>query len=398
MISPSHPSRGPEWPLPTEAALEHSARLIESIRDEIDAAGPIPFDRFMELALYAPGLGYYVAGGHKLGAAGDFVTAPEISPLFAACLTQPCRQVLDLVGGGDILELGAGSGAMAADLLGRFETLGALPGRYLILELSPDLRERQCQTLAERVPGLLDRVSWLDRLPESHAGVILANEVIDAMPVSRFRVESDGLYEEHVAWEEGGLVPVWLPLRTRRLGEAVAALQAEGLAVEPGYESELNLRLAPWIATLGERLNRGALWLIDYGYPRAEFYRADRGMGTLMCHYRHRAHPNPYILVGLQDITSHVDFSAAAEAGLEAGLELAGFTTQANFLCGCGIDGLLAELDPMADLKTYWRAAQEIKHLLLPGAMGEIFKVMALSRNIGEPILGFQLRDLRDRL
>lgn len=398
MISPPYPSRGPEWPSPTEEALEHSARLIESIRDEIDAAGPIPFDRFMEMALYAPGLGYYVAGGHKLGAAGDFVTAPEISPLFAACLAQPCRQILDLIGGGDILELGAGSGVMAADLLSRLESLGAVPDRYLILEPSPDLRERQCQTLAERVPGLRDRIVWLGRLPEAHRGVILANEVIDAMPVSRFRIETDGLYEEHVTWEEGGLVPLWLPLRTQRLGEAVAALQAGGLAVKAGYESELNLRLAPWITTLGERLSQGALWLIDYGYPRAEFYRSDRDMGTLMCHYRHRAHPNPYVLVGLQDITSHVDFSAVAEAGLEAGLALAGFTTQANFLCGCGIDGLLAELDPLVDLKAYWRAAQDIKQLLLPGAMGEIFKVMALTRDIEEPILGFQLRDLRDRL
>jgi SAM-dependent MidA family methyltransferase len=391
-------------PISTDAAAV-SRRLEDLLRAESHAAGGLlPFDRFMELALYAPGLGYYAAGSAKLGAAGDFTTAPEVSPLFGRCLAAQCREVLSALAangipGGDVLEFGAGSGALAAEILGALAREGPLPGRYLILEPSPDLQARQAEQLTQRVPWA--QVEWLSRLPEGFRGAVLANEVLDAMPVHRFRIGTDGTPLEILvrpvpdglpgAWEE-----VAAEQRSAGLTQAVQALQSRGLATESGYASEINLRLRPWLAALAAALDQALILLIDYGYPQADYYRAERRGGTLMCHARHRAHPDPYQDIGLQDISAHVDFTAVAEQGAAAGLALAGYTTQALFLIGCGLDRELAWAG--ADPGQAMDLALGARTLVLPSAMGERFQVIALEKGMTGPWCGFSSRDLRARL
>lgn len=379
-------------------ALETERRLRALIVAEIAAQGGLlPFDRFMELALYAPGLGYYAAGSTKLGPGGDFVTAPEISPLFGACLAMQCAEVLGKIGGGEILELGAGTGALAVDVLSWLQRMDALPERYAILEPSPDLRDRQRSLIAERIPELAHRCFWLDRLPKGLRGLVLANEVMDAMPVHRFRIGLQGqALEIFVCERDGGIAETAAESRSRRLADAVAGLRTAGLALAPGFSSEINLRLAPWMRAIAGSLDTGLLLAIDYGYPATVYYSPERSMGTLMCHSRHRSHSDPYRHIGLQDITAHVDFSAAARAGAEAGLALAGFSPQAQFLIGCGIDELVAELTrneaPDLDLML------GVKQLMLPSAMGERFQVLGLAKDIVGPFRGFSARDLSDRL
>lgn len=388
-----------EFPLPDPDAAVHSARLQDLIRAEIAAAGgSISFARYMELALYAPGLGYYSAGARKFGAGGDFVTAPEISPLFGRCVARQCRQVLQHLGAGDILEIGAGTGALAVDLLGELEAVGRLPGGYLILEVSADLRERQRMLLQERLPHLLSRVHWLDRLPEAgFQGLIVGNEVLDAMPIQRFRWTGQGVRELRVSWQDGHFAWREEPAEPR-LAEAVTVIRREvGEGWPEGYASEVNPGLAPWVREIGARLARGLILLIDYGYPRREYYHPQRATGTLMCHYRHRAHPDPLILAGLQDITAFVDFTAVAEAGVAAGLDVMGYTTQAHFLLGCGLDELLAGSDP-EDPRSYLELTRQAKALTLPGEMGERFKAIALARGVEVPLVGFALQDHRHRL
>ncbi|HEY5790902.1 MAG TPA: SAM-dependent methyltransferase, partial [Gammaproteobacteria bacterium] len=339
-----------QLPEPDADALAHSARLAALVRAEIArAGGALPFDRFMELALYAPGLGYYSAGARRFGSAGDFVTAPELSPLFGRCLAAQAAELLDAVGGGELLELGAGRGTLAADLLLELEALGALPARYLVLELSGSLRAEQRATLAARAPHLLPRVRWLDGPPAAgFRGLMFGNEVADALPVSRFRVTAGAVAEAHVSADGAGFGWAWQPAAAP-LAARVAALLDEVGPLPDGYTSELCLRLAPWLGDLAGRLARGALLLVDYGYPRREYYHPQRADGTLQCHYRQRAHADPLRLLGLQDLTAHVDFTAVAEAGVAAGLQLAGYTSQAWFLFGCGLERLLAAADPADD-------------------------------------------------
>jgi SAM-dependent MidA family methyltransferase len=288
---------------------------------------------------------------------------------------------------------------LAAELLDALSTAGPLPRRYLILEPSPELAARQRQLLTARHPDLATRCVWLDRLPEHFAGVVIANEVLDAMPAHRFRVAADGGIEEiGVACDGDDFVETAMPA-SPTLAAAVAALQEEGLAAEPGYCSEISLRLGPWTRAVAEPLSAGLILVIDYGYPRRERYLAERDRGTLMCYSRHRAHGDPYREIGLQDITTHVDFTALAEAGQDAGLDLIGYTTQTSFLIGCGIDALITEAaggDPMLMLELSAGA----KQLLLPSRMGERFQVMGLGRRLSDvpEISGFGLRDLRERL
>ncbi len=388
-----------ELPEPDPDAREHSIRLIELVRAELEqSGGRIPFDRFMELALYAPGLGYYTAGARKFGEAGDFVTAPEISPLFARCLARQCEQLLEALGGGDLLEVGAGTGALATDLLLELEALQRLPQHYFILEVSPDLQQRQRQTLMARAAHLMDRVEWLDAMPEAgFTGVVVANELLDAMSVSRFRMAESWVQEGFVRWVDDAFEHYWEEPVTPGLADAVAALQEQRGGFTVGYESELNLRSGPWLQSLAQRIGRGAVVLIDYGYPAAEYYHSQRNMGTLMCHYRHRAHDMPLILPGLQDITAHVDFTAVARAGVDAGFDLKGYTTQAHFLLGCGLDALLMDSDPN-DVKNHIALMQAVKRLTMPTEMGERFKVIALSKGIALSLIGFSLRDLSGRL
>jgi len=378
-----------DLPVPSPEALEHSQRLAARIREEIRAAGgAIPFARYMELALYAPGLGYYSAGARKFGAGGDFVTAPELSPLFSRCLARQCAEVLEGLGG-SVLELGAGSGVMAADILLGLAEQRCLPDEYLILEVSADLRARQRQTLSAHAPQLASRVRWLNALPRSFHGVILGNEVLDALPVERFRKTVLG-YERYCVAEQGtGFAWAGRPADA----SLVTALRMlEGTLPAPltqGYVSELCPGLAPLITSLATLLEKGALLFLDYGYPRAAYYHPERSMGTLMCHYRQRAHGDPFLYPGLQDITAHVDFTAVAEAATAAGLELAGYTTQAHFLMALGIAAYADEgMEP----------ARQVKLLTLPEEMGERFKAIAFAKGLMRELRGFTLRDLSQTL
>lgn len=385
-----------DLPSPSAEVLAHSAQLAALIREAIaGAGGRLGFDRFMELALYAPGLGYYSAGSRKFGEAGDFITAPELSPLFSRCLARQCAEVLAGIQGGAILEFGAGSGVMAADILAELAALERLPSHYYILELSAELRARQQQTIREKVPQLAERVAWLDALPDTgFRGVVLANEVLDAMPVHRFRIQDGAPRELYVVADGEGFA-----LEPGEPGPEVAAALAQlrqQLPLAEGYESELNLRAGDWVRSIGGFLAQGVALFIDYGFPRSEFYHPQRNGGTLMCHYRHRAHDDALILPGLQDITAHVDFTAVAEAALAAGLSVRGYTSQANFLIANGLTALLAEAQ--GDVRQQLTLAAQVKRLTMPGEMGELFKVMALSRGWDGPLQGFALRDERGRL
>lgn len=383
-------------PEPDTDPLEVSCRLVELIRGEIaGCGGQITFARYMELALYAPGLGYYSAGARKFGAEGDFVTAPEISPLFARCVARQCGQVLRALDGGDMLEAGAGSGALACDVLQELERLDSLPRRYLILELSADLRARQQALVEQRIPHLATRVQWLDALPPAgFRGVIFANELLDAMPAYRFRIEDGGASELHVMWRDTGFAWRAGAPSSAELERRIIALRiAYDLA--PGFTGEISLSARAWVQSMAELLEAGLILLVDYGFPRRELYHTQRSQGTLLCHYRHRAHSDPFLYPGLQDITTHVDFTAVAEAAHEAGLHVAGYTTQAHFLIACGLTEMAAGA---ADSKAQLLAAQQIKRLTLPDEMGEVFKAIALTRGINTPLLGFTLKDDRARL
>ena len=363
-----------------------SGQLARLITEEIGRAGGwLSFARYMELALYAPGLGYYMAGARKLGRDGDFVTAPEISRLFGRTLARQVRQFAEL-GFTDLLEIGAGSGALAADLLLELERLGCAPRRYLILELSPDLRNRSRDTLAARAPHLLERVAWLNRLPPAFTGIVIGNEVLDAMPARVFRREGGRIAELGVAMRDGAFS--WEPRAPAPSPDAPdpSCFPAEG------YRSEMQFVARAFVRSLGGALARGVALFFDYGFPRHEYYHPQRAGGTLMCHYRHRAHDDPFFLPGLQDITTHLDFSAIAQASRQAGLDLLGYTNQAQFLVNCGVTDVLAET-PAGDLAAYAPLAGQAQKLLSPAEMGEIFKVIAFGRDVTVPLLGFTQGD-----
>jgi len=386
-------------PQPPLAAIAHSERLLALIKQQISAAGgAISFRRFMELALYAPGLGYYVAGAWKFGAAGDFVTAPEISPLFSRCLARQCRQILQQTGG-DILELGAGSGVMAADILAELEILDCLPKRYLILDLGTEARIRQQALLEQRMPHLARRVEWLSALPQTFRGVILGNEVVDAMPVERFCITESGAAPLEVAWSDRGLI--WHPGavdRDSELQRRLDALQdALGYSLASGYCSEYNPLLDAWVQALAHSLEYGAILLLDYGNARREYYHPQRCDGSLRCFYRHYMHDDPLLWPGLQDISADVDFSALADAAIAAGLEISGYTSQAYFLFGCDLEDMVAESDP-TDTARHLQRMQQIKRLTLPGEMGERCKVIALTRHLSQALHGFSFTAYRGQL
>lgn len=366
------------------------------------AGGSLSFADFMRMALYEPEFGYYMTGLRKFGADGDFITAPEVSSLFSFCLAGQCLEVMQHLPGSSILEIGAGSGAMAADILSYLSARDCLPEHYFILELSGELRQRQQAILQARVPGAMPRVSWLSTLENSgFRGVVLANEVLDAMPVRRFRCEAGGLQEMYVDVDPAGEGFKWsFAPATAELRRAVDEIQRDlGYELPAGYISEWNPNLDPWLQTLRDNLECAVVLLIDYGYPRAEYYLPERGMGTLSCHYRHRMHDDPLILVGLQDITAFVDFSAAAAAGTAAGFELGGFIDQAGFLMNCGIEKLCAaELESAPDIQAQLLRTQQLKTLLLPSEMGERFKVLALHKAYNRALSGFGGVDHRHRL
>ena len=382
-------------PTLTPEEASHGAAVAGLIREHIARAGGwLSFERFMELALYAPGLGYYSAGSHKIGVGGDFVTAPEVSDLFSQCLARQGAQVLRACDHGEILELGAGTGRMAAALLAALAESDALPERYTILEVSADLAARQRARLGELPAALRARVVWLTRLPEHPIqGVIVANEVADALPCRRFLVAGGAVHELGVALgANGGFGEARVAA-----DEAFARTCRELCAAWPPqpYASEACLRLEPWIAALAASLGRGALLLIDYGLPRAQYYHPQRSHGTLRCHFRQHVHDDPYIHAGLQDITAWVDFTRVAEAATAADLSVAGFATQAAFLLATDIEELVARAPAGV---TQARLAGEAQRLIMPGEMGEAFKVMALTRAWDAALQGFTVQDLRHSL
>lgn len=386
----------PSLPQPSADALEQCARLVALIGIEIRAAGGwVPFSRYMELALYAPGLGYYSGGARKFGPGGDFITAPELTPLFGQALASQVEQVMRL-SAHQVIEVGAGTGLLAADLLLELERRGSVPQRYGILELSAELRERQFDTLARQAPHLAARVDWLDALPESFSGAVIANEVVDVMPVHLIVSRAEGLFERGVvlAGGEDASTAVFRWGDVPAQGAVLEAARELALPApdEGEYVTEINLAGRAWIASWADRLRHGAMLLIDYGYPRAEFYLPSRSSGTLLCYYRHHAHADPFLWPGLNDITEFVDFTAMAEAAFDAGLDVLGYTSQAHFLFNCGVLECLARRGPETGAD-YVRAARAAQRLTTPQEMGELFKVLAIGRGIEEPLLGFTRGD-----
>ena len=386
-------------PEPPDDLKTLSRTLSGLLRERIRQNGPMPFSEYMEAALYEPGLGYYSAGLQKLGPGGDFTTAPELGELFGACVARQIEQVTSELGQVSILEVGAGSGRLAAVLLRRLANGKAGANiQYRILERSAHLRQVQAETLASEAPQLAGQVSWLEQPPEeAWNGVIVANEVVDALPVERFCKHEGQLLQMNVMAD--GEAFDWLPGPPRsilsetlrqRLGQAFEDLPE-------GYCSEINLTLAPWLEGLTSRLEKGCVLLIDYGYPRQDYYHPQRREGSLICHYRHQAVDAPFRWPGLQDITAFVDFTALAEAGHACGLDCAGFTSQAMFLLGAGLDDELAGLAGLP-VDDQMRLAAEARQLTMPGEMGEKFKAMALTRGLDMPLRGFEALDQRHRL
>jgi SAM-dependent MidA family methyltransferase len=374
-----HPS---DLPRPDPSALAASRALLDRIAAELAAHGNwMSFAHFMQRALYEPGLGYYAAGSEAIGAPGDFVTAPELSPLFARCLA---RQAAELLEPGDaVLEFGAGTGALAATLTQALAELGCGDVPYLILETSPALRARQRERVATGA-------RWIEALPRGFRGVMIANEVVDAMPVHTLTWTQAGIAERGVCANEGELA--WCERAAQ--GEVIAAAREIEVVLPPSgrYESELALAARAWMRSVAESLEHGALIVIDYGFPRHEYYHPQRSTGTLMCHYRHRAHGDPFYLPGLQDISAHVDFSALADAARAGGLDVLGYTGQAQFLVNCGITELLAQTDA-ADARRYAPLASAANRLLSPAEMGELFKVLAVGRGVKRSLAGFAQGD-----
>jgi SAM-dependent MidA family methyltransferase len=380
-------SADPILPPPHGDALQHSHKVAEHIAEAIAKEGDwIPFSRYMELALYATGLGYYTAGARKFGAEGDFVTAPEISPAFGKCLAAQARQVLRQTGG-QVLELGPGSGALAADLFGELKAQGATPSKYLLLEVSPDLRDRQRRKLLERFPQDMDRFVWLDKLPDRIRGVVIANEVLDVVPFCVVHRHDDGeILESGVAVTEAGFAWDDQPMPDGDLKRRAQAVLPPG---SYSYLTEVNLAAEGLVRTIAAHLDAGVAFFIDYGFPEREYYHPQRSMGTLRCHYRHRFHGDPFFMPGLQDITAHVDFTAMARAAQSGGAEVLGFTTQAHFLISCGLANIVSMNDPRMTLSRL-KGTSAVFRLINPAEMGELFKVLGFGKGFTDPLLGFQ--------
>lgn len=375
-------------PTPDAASAAHCDRMSRHLQMLIDKAGDgIPFSQFMHEALYAPGLGYYSAGTRKFGAAGDFVTAPEISPLFGAVVARQLAAVIDDTGG-SILEVGAGTGALAVQLLKKLAALDALPRQYLILEVSADLAARQQSLIASELSGLADRVRWIDAPPDAFRGVVVANEVADAIPVERFRIDGTSVQQARVVNSAGGFdwrfspAPDFLEAAVRKIEDDLET------ALPDGYQSEVSPALTGWVADFADRLEHGMMLLVDYGVSRREFYAPDRSGGWLRCHFRHHVHDDPLVLPGIQDITGWVDFTAVAEAAVDAGLQIAGYAPQGLFLLQGGLELEFTDLAQLS-VKRQAELSGQAKLLTMPGEMGENFKFIAMTRGVVEPLSAF---------
>lgn len=385
-----------DLPEPTPDEIQQSQKLVEVIKQDIkEAGGWIDFERYMQLALYSPGLGYYSGGAQKFGEQGDFITSPEVSPLFAQTLSNPVSKLIDKIPELNIIEFGAGSGKLAADLLLALQENTTLPGKYFIVELSAELQQRQRETISKIAPDLLSRVQWLTKLPESQVNaVVIANEVLDAMPVKRFRLYGKNIEELGVEIKDQQL-----ELSYRQVDKKLAK-KIDTLGIDRDecvYISELNEHIKPWIKSITQCIEKGAIYLIDYGYPRSEYYSEERHMGTFLGYYRHRSIDAPLWFPGLQDLTAFVDFTEVAEAAIENGFDVDGFTSQGNFLLNCGLAEVVENTSTNSEIQRL-QIVQQMKTLSLPGEMGERFKVIGLSKGLEENVPGFELRDFRYRL
>ncbi|MCU7837256.1 MAG: SAM-dependent methyltransferase [gamma proteobacterium symbiont of Taylorina sp.] len=400
------------FPEATPEVIAHSEQLRQKIQESIhNNKGKISFSDYMNQVLYTPGLGYYSAGLKKFGRQGDFVTAPEISPLFSQCLALQCIELMQQTRQRTLLEAGAGSGIMAIEIILELERRKQLPECYLILELSAELRDRQQQAIKAKLPHLFELFHWLDQLPEKpFSGIILANELLDAMPVHLVKLTNDNHYERHVAlnknnefiWQDELVENPQLIDKLNEIQQLQQSLSSFSFDQgqnkdKPDYITEINCLADDWIRTIADILDVGAILLIDYGYTAKEYYHPQRSMGTLMCHYQHHRHDDPFYLPGMQDITAHVNFSSIAQAAHHAGLKVFGYTTQAHFLMAGGLVELTKDLDP-EDIIPFTETARQIKMLTLPEEMGELFKVLLLAKHKTLSLSAFKLQDFRQRL
>jgi len=402
MIADSQPANS-ILPSPDELALKLSESLQEKIRLAIIYnGGSISFEQYMQMALYEPGLGYYSAGSSKFGEQGDFVTAPEISPLFSRCIARQCQQVLSEISSSSIFELGPGTGTMAIDIMRELKRNNSLPETYYLLEPSADLCQRQQLNIKNTIPQLEDRFVWLDRLPEEKLkGVILANEVIDAMPVKRIVIDNE-IEEYAIACDAEANDQIRFQWIKKNIDEKLKVdltelLDALGEPLTTPYVTEINCNIKPWLNSLNDILDEGLILISDYGYPRQEYFHPQRRAGTLICHYRHHAHDDPFLYPGLQDITASVDFTTVAETAVDAGLHVSGFTTQAHFLIACGIDQLVSEYET-DDVVGRSKMTHQVSKLTMPGEMGEKFKFIGLTKKLDNQLCGFDFIDQRSRL
>jgi SAM-dependent MidA family methyltransferase len=383
-------------PEPSDIAKRHSLQLQQLICEEIDKKGPMPFEQYMAKALYTSGLGYYSAGATKFGSSGDFTTAPEISPLYGRALAKQYQQIAKEINHTKnkscILELGAGTGALALSILQELDHTNSLPEHYYILEVSADCKLRQQEHLQKNIPKIYHLVSWLDSLPATPIdGMIIANEVLDAMPVCKFQTTNEGIFEYYVTHNKQQLEWSLQPSHNKKLINKVDQLD---LPKDIDYCSEINFAIPGWVAGLNAALRHGVILLIDYGFPEKAYYHPQRSMGTLMCHYKHQAHDNPLIYCGIQDITAHVDFTAIAEAAADCELTIEGYTHQSAFLTSCGIHQCMQASTPLQQA----RERQQVHLLTHPSEMGESFKVIALSRDLDSQMIGFSLLNLLEKL
>jgi SAM-dependent MidA family methyltransferase len=388
------------FPEPSNTAQAHSFKLQQQIKTAIAQQGKTSFHDYMQRALYTPGLGYYSAGAHKFGESGDFITAPEISPLFGMTIAQSLKPYLEAMPQSNWLELGAGTGKLAESVLNYLAKEKNLPSNYFILEVSADLKQRQHDYLqAQLTHEIFKRIIWLDRLPESFTGIIIANEVLDALPVHRFKITEDGAKEIYVSYQNNFHEILDTPSSVylaQRLNALTLPKTQGGMDLALGYESEINLQQEALLKALNKSLTQGIMLFIDYGFPAREFYHPDRDTGTLMCHYQHHAHPDPYFWPGLQDITAHIDFTALAKCGIEEGLILETFTTQASLLMHGGIVVLAQNF--LAQEKNLLLTTNAIRKLISPEEMGELFKVILFSKNLHIALPQLESADQRHRL
>jgi len=390
-------------PNPDELALKLSESLQEKIRLAIiNNGGSISFEQYMQMALYEPGLGYYSAGSSKFGEQGDFVTAPEISPLFSRCIARQCQQVLSEISSSSIFELGPGTGTMAIDIMRELKRNNSLPETYYLLEPSADLRQRQQFNIMKTIPQLEERFVWLDHLPEEKIkGVILANEVIDAMPVMRIVIDSE-IEEYAVACDSGANDQIRFQWAKKDIDQKLKSeiqVMFDKLreSIPTPYTTEINCNINPWLNSLNDVLGEGLILISDYGYPRQEYFHPQRHEGTLICHYRHHVHDDPFLYPGLQDITASVDFTTVAEAAVDAGLHVSGFTTQAHFLIACGLDQFVSDYET-DDAVERSKMVHQVTKLTMPGEMGEKFKFIGLTKELDIQLCGFGFIDQRSRL